>query len=309
MNFKGTQQRTLKDSITLKGVGIHSGRPAHLTMKPARPNTGIRFVRTDLDGRPEISAHYKNVINTQMATTIGRGRICVGTVEHVLAALQGLGVDNAILEVDGPEVPIMDGSSGPFAEAITQIGTFAQFQRRAVLALRRKVEVKLGEKWAVAEPSSRMEIHGSIEWDHPAIGYQEFHYIEGKTNFIELARARTFGFLDEVENLKRMGLARGGSLDNAIVLDRVNVLNPDGLRCADELVRHKVLDALGDFRLAGIQIHGYFRLHRAGHDLHAQLLAAIFKDPNNYEIMDQVDATEEDYSPVHAAMARTLAAV
>jgi UDP-3-O-[3-hydroxymyristoyl] N-acetylglucosamine deacetylase len=293
MNFQGNQQRTLQDSITLTGIGIHSGKPAHLTMKPARANSGIRFVRTDLEGSPEIVANYKNVICTHMATTIGHGKICVSTVEHVLAALQGMGVDNAVIEVSGPEVPIMDGSSGAFADAISHVGTVIQFQLRPVLAIRRKVEVKIAEKWAVVEPSSRLEIQGSIDWDHPSIGYQEFNYIEGKTDFRELAHARTFGFLHEVEALKRAGLARGGSLDNAVVLDHALVLNPDGLRFPDEFVRHKVLDALGDFKLAGIQLQGFFRLHRAGHDLHSKLLTAIFKDQDNYEIIDSPSRAEE----------------
>ena len=309
MNVHTTLQKTLRDSVTLHGIGIHSGKPVRLTMKPARPHFGVRFVRTDLEGSPEVSAHYKNVINTQMATTLGRGNITISTVEHVLAALQGLGVDNCLIEVDGPEVPIMDGSSGPFCDAIIQVGVTVQRQKRPVLALRRKVEIKIGEKWAVAEPSSRLEIHGSIDWDHPSIGYQEFHFVEGKTDFAELAHARTFGFLHEVEALKRMGLARGGSLDNAVVLDHALVLNPDGLRFPDEFVRHKVLDALGDFKLAGIQMQAYFRLHRAGHDLHSQLLGAIFKDPDNFEIIDDLEVQELRPVSIRAAMARGLAAV
>jgi UDP-3-O-[3-hydroxymyristoyl] N-acetylglucosamine deacetylase len=309
MNFQGTQQKTLKDSVTLTGIGIHSGKPAHLTLRPARTNFGVRFVRTDLEGFPEIAAHYKNVINTQMATTIGRGQVYVSTVEHVLAALQGMGIDNCLIEVSGPEVPIMDGSSGAFCEAIAQAGVLNQRQMRPILALRRKVEIKIAEKWAVAEPSARLEIHGSIDWDHPSIGYQEYHYVEGKTDFAELARARTFGFLKEVEALKRAGLARGGSLENAVVLDHALVLNPEGLRCPDEFVRHKVLDALGDFKLAGIQMQAYFRLHRAGHDLHSQLLSAIFKDPDNFEIIDDTAVEQVRPARVRAAMARGLAAV
>jgi UDP-3-O-[3-hydroxymyristoyl] N-acetylglucosamine deacetylase len=292
MTFHSNWQKTLKDSVTLNGIGIHSGKPTRLTLKPAFTNFGVRFVRTDLDGAPEIAAHFKNVINTQMATTLGRGKVTISTVEHVLAALQGMGVDNCLVEVDGPEVPIMDGSSGPFCEAIMRAGIAVQRQRRSVLALRRKVEIKIAEKWAVAEPSSRLEIHGSIDWDHPSIGFQEFHFVEGKTDFAELSHARTFGFVHEVEALKRMGLARGGSLANAVVLDRALVLNPEGLRFPDEFVRHKVLDALGDFKLAGIQLHAFFRLHRAGHDLHSQLLSAIFKDPDCFEIIDG-SSTEE----------------
>lgn len=304
MNFATTLQKTLKDSVTLEGIGIHSGKPTRLTMYPAHPGFGVRFVRTDIVGSPEVAAHYRNVVNTQMATTLGQGKVTISTVEHVLAALQGLGIDNCLIEVNGPEVPIMDGSSGPFCEAILHVGTQVQRKHRAVLALRRKVEVKIGEKWAVAEPSARLEIHGSIEWDHPSIGYQEYHYVEGKSDFSDLAQARTFGFLHEVEALKRAGLARGGSFDNAVVLDQALVLNPDGLRSPDEFVRHKVLDALGDFKLAGFQIQAYFRLHRAGHDLHSQLLSAIFADPDCYEILDQSTSDEKHIAvPARAALA------
>ncbi len=304
-----TFQRTLKNSVTLNGIGIHSGKPVRLTMKPARPNAGIAFIRTDMPGAPQIAAHYKNIINTQMATTLGRGSVHVSTVEHVMAALQGMGVDNAVIEVSGPEVPIMDGSSGPFCEAIAQVGLISQAQARPYLALRRKVELKLAEKWAVAEPSARLEIHGSIDWDHPSIGFQEFHYVEGKTDFSQLAHSRTFGFVKEVEMLKRMGLARGGSLENAVVLDDALVLNPGGLRSPDEFVRHKVLDALGDFKLAGISIKAFFRLHRAGHDLHSQLLAEIFKDPDNFEIIDESRYEERQPVRMRAVAARGFAAV
>jgi UDP-3-O-[3-hydroxymyristoyl] N-acetylglucosamine deacetylase len=305
-SFATTLQKTLKDSVTLEGIGIHSGKPARLTMRPSAPGTGVRFVRTDLAGQPEIAATHANVISTQMATTLGQNgqkKVTIGTVEHVLAALQGLGVDNCVVEVNGPEVPIMDGSSGAFCEAIRGVGLQVQRRQRPVLALRRKVEVKVGEKWAVAEPSAKLEIHGSIDWDHPSIGYQEFHFVEGKTDFTELAHARTFGFLHEVEALQRAGLARGGSLANAVVLDHALVLNPEGLRFPDEFVRHKVLDALGDFKLAGIQIQAYFRLHRAGHDLHSQLLAAILKDPDNYEIIDGSEEAEVVAQPMHVAFA------
>ncbi|MGZ3686779.1 MAG: UDP-3-O-acyl-N-acetylglucosamine deacetylase [Bdellovibrionota bacterium] len=305
-----TAQRTLKKPVSVNGIGIHSGKSARLTMKPAQPNRGIVFVRTDLTGAPEISAHYKNVICTQMATTLGTAQVKIGTVEHVMAALAGMGVDNAVLEVDGPEVPIMDGSSAPFCEAILKAGVESQLAPRAVLALRRKVEIKIAEKWAVAEPASRLEIAGSIDWDHPSIGYQEFHYVEGQTKFAEeLARARTFGFLKDVEALKKMGLARGGSLENAVVLDHALVLNPDGLRYADEFVRHKVLDAIGDFKLAGIGLQAYVRLHRAGHDLHSQLLQEIFRNPDNFEIIDPAAVPEERrVARFRAAIARSFAA-
>ena len=170
------------------------------------------------------------------------------------------------------------------------------------------MELKVAEKWAVAEPAARLEIHGSIDWDHPSIGYQEFHYQEGETSFDELARARTFGFLRDEQALKKMGLARGASLENAVVLDHALILNPDGLRFPDEFVRHKVLDALGDFKLAGIAIQAYIRLHRAGHDLHNQLLAEIFKNPDNFEIVDGSSRGERRVSAIHAALARGFVA-
>jgi UDP-3-O-[3-hydroxymyristoyl] N-acetylglucosamine deacetylase len=305
MNF----QHTLKDCITLSGIALHSGKTVTLTLKPAGPNRGIFFVRTDLPGKPEVGAHFKNVVNTQMATTLGKGQVQVSTVEHLMAALQIFGVDNLCVEVDGPEVPILDGSAKIYCEALEQIGLQSQLQSKAFLKLRRRVELKVAEKWAVAEPSNRLEIHETVEWDHPVIGFQEFHYREGQTSYSELASARTFGFLKDVENLKRMGLARGGSLDNAVVLDDGSVLNPEGLRYPDEFVRHKVLDALGDFKLAGITIHAYVRLHRAGHDLHAQLLQAIFRDPDNYEIIDGSDRAERRPARIRSALARLVASV
>ena len=296
-------QRTLKQQVSLKGIGLHSGKPATLTIYPALPNKGILFVRSDIAGSLPIAAHYKNIVNTQLATTLGRGNVTISTVEHVLAALQGMGIDNALIEVDGPEVPIMDGSSAAFCALIEDVGIESQLQQRSYLKLCRRVEVKIAEKWAVAEPSSGFSVHGSIDWDHPSIGYQEFHYTEGKTDFAQLAKARTFGFLRDVEALKKMGLALGGSLENAVVLDNALVLNPEGLRFPDEFVRHKVLDALGDFKLAGIGIRGDFRLHRAGHDLHSLLLTEIFKNSENYEI---IGSTQEEIRPARgrAAVAR-----
>ncbi len=287
-------QRTLKRSISLRGIGLHSGKEVRLILRPARPNRGIVFVRTDLPHAPEIPARVDRVVNTQLATTIGIGDATVSTIEHLLAAFQGLNVDNAVVEVDGPEVPIMDGSAAPFIEAILKVGIESQLKSKSRLALRRRVDIKVGDKWAIAEPSSKFEVHASIQWNHPLIGNQEFHYIEGKTSLAELAGARTFGFIKDVEMLKRMGLAQGGSLENAVVLDDCMVLNPEGLRFRDEFVRHKVLDALGDFRLAGYPIQGYFRLHCAGHDLHRQLMMEILKNPDNYEIVDSLAKIREE---------------
>ncbi len=262
-------------------------------MKPGLPNQGVVFFRSDLaDGRRQtisegIRATVQNVVNTQLATTLGRGKVTISTVEHILAAFQGMGIDNAVCEVDGPEVPILDGSSIQFCEAIRKAGIREQNETQAYVVLRKRVELRIGEKWALAEPCDRLEIHASVEWDHPAIGYQTFHYADDETSFVdELSAARTFCMLKDVEAMQKIGLARGGSLENAIVLDQSNVLNPGGFRFPDEIVRHKVLDALGDLKLAGMPIKASIRLHRAGHDLHSQLLAAIFADPANYEIVD-----------------------
>ena len=301
-------QQTLKKQILLDGVGLHSGKPVRVRLCPAPTHAGIVFVRTDLEGSPEVSAHYKNIVNTQLATTLGLAGVTVSTVEHLLAALQGAGVDNVRVELDGPEVPVMDGSAAIFYDAIQQVGVMTQLETRPILALRKKVEIKIDEKWAVAAPSARLEIHGSIEWDHPLIGYQEFHYQEGKTPFEEIAAARTFGFLRDVDALKSKGLARGGSLENAVVLDQSQILNPGGLRYTDEFVRHKVLDALGDFKLAGIAIQGFFRLHRAGHDLHSQLLTEIFKNPDHFEIIDGSGKTSKRVARIQTALARGFVA-
>jgi UDP-3-O-[3-hydroxymyristoyl] N-acetylglucosamine deacetylase len=302
-------QRTLKAPARLEGVALHSGRFVKMALVPAAPGTGIVFVRTDLDGRPEIPAQFQHVVNTKLATTLGIGKVTLCTVEHLMAALQGMGIDNLKIEIDGPEVPILDGSAAPFCRAIQEVGIQSQALAKSFLALRRRVEIRSGETFASAEPSAKLEILGSIAWDHPMIGTQEFHYIEGDTPFSELSSARTFGFLKDVEGLKRMGLALGGSLENAVVLDETSVLSPGGLRYPDEFVRHKILDALGDFKLAGIGIHGFIRLHRAGHDLHRQLLAEIFRNPDNYEIIDASGDRRTAAVPVTTLAARSWAAV
>lgn len=300
-------QKTLQSEVNIQGIGLHLGKQASLTIKPAPANHGIVFIRTDLKNAPTIEAHYSNVVNTQLATTLGVGNTTVSTVEHLMAALYGMGVDNALIEVDGPEVPILDGSSELFVKKIKKAGLESQLSARTFISIKKRVELKIAEKWALAEPSENFEIHGSIEWDHPSIGYQEYHYIQSDTSFNELADARTFGFLREVEFLKSKGLIQGGSLENAIVLDNNQVLNPEGLRSPDELVRHKILDAIGDFALAGIPILGKFKLHRAGHEVHAKLLAEILKDSSNYELI-QLTASSKKPSRDASYRARVLLA-
>jgi len=286
-----SNQSTVQSTLRLTGIGVHTGAPVAVVIRPSAVNTGITFVRSDLSPKVEIPGHYKYVVNTQMATTLGKDGVTLSTVEHLLAALAVMGVDNARVEVSGPEMPILDGSSLAFVEAIQAVGLRQQKAPRSVIRVRRPIEVRIREKWARVEPSKRLEIDGSIEWDHPAIGHQQFRYVEGVTDPVEFSKARTFGFLKDVEALQKMGLARGGSLENAVVLDHSRILNPEGLRFHDEFARHKVLDALGDFLLSGVRIQGHFRLHRAGHDVHRQILVELFSDARNYEVISSPERT------------------
>lgn len=270
-------QATIAKTIEWTGIGLHSGRPVRMRMLPALPNSGVRLVRTDLPGQPEIPCRVENVTNTQMATSLGHGRASVSTVEHLLCALWVAGIDNLRIELDAPEVPISDGSSMEFFEALKTAGVRKQAQVRQVLRLKQKVRVEMGEKWAEASPFEGFAVEASVDFEHPSIGNQAFSYLEGQTRAEELLPARTFGFLKEVEALKRMGLAQGGSLDNAIVLDDHGVLNPSGLRFENEFARHKVLDAIGDLMLAGHRIQARVQVSRAGHELHRRLLLAILE--------------------------------
>ncbi len=287
-----TLQRTLKKRVILSGIGLHTGKWIRVQMNPAPPNSGIVFVRTDLEGSPRLATHYKNIIHTQLATTLGDSQATLSTVEHILAAFQYLKIDNALIEVSGPEIPILDGSAIDFCTAMMAVGFEDQAQYQPYLQIRKKIELHCGDKWIIATPADSFEIHGSIEWNHPLIGYQEFVYQEGKTKLEELMGARTFGFIQDVEQMKKGGFIRGGSLENAIILDDTQVLNPEGLRFKDEFVRHKILDALGDFKLAGIPIRASIRLHRAGHDLHQKFLTEIFRHPDHYQVV--CSAVESD---------------
>ncbi len=291
-------QVTIRREVRIEGIGLHSGKAASVTLKPALPNTGILFVRKDLATPVIIPATFEYVTQTKLATTLGNKQAQISTVEHLLSALKLLGVDNAVVEVEGPEVPIMDGSSAAFCEAILSAGFFDQAVAKKVAVVKKRIEVRKGDKVASIEPSHQLHIKAKIEWNHPSIRTQEFSYTVGKSDYREIARARTFGFLNEVEMLKKMGLARGGSLQNAVVLDEARVVNPEGLRYPDEFVRHKVLDAIGDFALSPTPIIGNVNLVKAGHELHQELVSAIFSHPDNYEIrsIDQVSAKPESES-------------
>ncbi|MEQ8603538.1 MAG: UDP-3-O-acyl-N-acetylglucosamine deacetylase [Marivibrio sp.] len=278
-------QRTLRSAICCSGVGLHSGETVTMTLTPAEPDVGIVFRRTDLkNGARDIPARFDAVVDTRLCTTLGNDHgTRVATVEHLMAALAGCGVDNAIVEIDAPEVPVMDGSSEPFVFLIECAGVVDQAAARRTLVVRRPVAVEEGDARASLEPSDGFTISLDIDFASRAIGRQELHLDVCDLSFKrEISRARTFGFLHEVEALRAAGLARGGSLDNAVVVDGDTVLNQEGLRFEDEFVRHKVLDCIGDMALAGAPIAGRLRGRRTGHGLNNRLLRALFADRENY---------------------------
>lgn len=279
------RQHTLARPVTCRGIGVHSGRPAHLRILPAEQGTGIVFVRTDLAGRPTIPAQEAHVVETTLATTLGLDEARVSTVEHLLAALLALGIDNAIVEVDGPEVPIMDGSAAPFVKLLTAAGRAALDAPRATLVVDRPVRVHDGNRAIAVEPASGFEIAYEIDFDHAAIRPQTLSLALDPERFVtDLAPARTFGFLAEVEALKARGFARGGSLENAVVIGQDRVLNPEGLRFPDEFVRHKALDLVGDLALLGTPVRGRVVAARGGHHLHALLVRALLEDRSAWHL-------------------------
>lgn len=288
----GWKQRTVKSAIDCVGIGVHSGRNATLTIRPAAPDHGIVFRRTDL-GR-DIQARYDNVIDTRLCTMIGEGSARIGTVEHLMAALSAMGIDNALIELDGPEVPILDGSAAPFVFLLDCAGSVEQDATRRVVEVRRTVHVSAGESWAELRPLAPMtraaqptlEMDLSIDFAASAIGRQSASLRLTPESFRHgIAAARTFAQAAEVEQLRAAGLARGGSLDNAIVVDGGSILNPGGLRMANEFANHKLVDAVGDLFLAGARLHARFVAHRPGHDLNNRLLRALFADKSAWRMV------------------------
>lgn len=278
-------QRTIAEKATCAGIGLHSGAVAHVALYPARPGSGIVFVRTDLPGAPEIPARRSALASTRLATTLGRGEATVGTVEHLLAAVAALGIDNLRVEVDGPEVPVMDGSAAPFVALLREAGSFDQRVARRVIRVRRPLAVRDGDRAIRIAPASRLSVAYAVDFPHPAIGKQSIDLtIDGSSFERELARARTFGFLHEVEALWRSGLARGGNLDNTVVLDERRVVNAGGLRFPDEFVRHKALDLVGDLALLGMPLLARVEVERGGHALHQQLVERILATPEAWTV-------------------------
>lgn len=278
-------QRTLQAEIKLKSIGLHSGRKVSMTIKPAGMDEGIMFVRSDVPGDNRIKADYRNVSDTTLATTIGLNGVRVATIEHLLSAFRGVGIDNAVVEVDSPEVPIMDGSALPFVNELKSVGTRVQNKSRKFLVVKKEVSVSDSEGEAKLVPSDEFQITYTIDYPHPLIGSQTFHMVFNNENYEkEICAARTFGFLRDVEYLQAKGLALGGSLHNAIVLDETRIINKEGLRCPNELVKHKVLDAIGDLFLVGMPIIGHLIARKSGHRLNNLLMRKLIADKEAWAI-------------------------
>jgi UDP-3-O-[3-hydroxymyristoyl] N-acetylglucosamine deacetylase len=301
------KQRTLRNTIRATGIGLHSGEKVYLTLKPAPVDTGVIFRRTDLNPVVEIHAHAENVGDTTLSTTLMNGDVRVSTVEHLLSAMAGLGIDNAYVEVSAAEVPIMDGSAGPFVFLIQSAGIEEQNAPKKFIRIKRAVTVKDGDKVASFLPFDGFKVSFTIDFDHPVfkdrVGHAELDF--SSTSFVkEVSRARTFGFMHEIEYLRSKGLAQGGSVDNAIVVDEYRILNEDGLRYEDEFVKHKVLDAIGDLYLLGTSLIGEFKAHKSGHGLNNVSLRALIKDTDAWEWVtfeDPADAPISYLAPAAVA--------
>ncbi|MEZ4598525.1 MAG: UDP-3-O-acyl-N-acetylglucosamine deacetylase [Syntrophotaleaceae bacterium] len=280
-------QQTLQHPVKISGIGLHSGRQINMHLRPANAGTGVVFHRREGDRSVSIEAVAANVVDTRMATVIGKGGLSVSTIEHLMAALAACGIDNLHIDIDGPEVPILDGSAAPFVVLLQEAGLRQLPANRKYLAIRKPISVIDGEKRVSVIPSRFFRISFDIAFDHPCIGLQHRSVKVSDTLFErDLAPARTFGFLHEVEYLKANGLARGGSLENAVVIGKDQILNPEGLRFTDEFVRHKILDAIGDFSLIGYPILGHIKAFKAGHDINHRTVEQILASPDSWELVE-----------------------
>ena len=306
--MKSGFQTTLNDRVSLEGIGVHSGKPVSLTLHPTEADTGIVFLRTNLDGgrEREIAAVHGNVIDTRLCTVIGDpARGSVATIEHLMAALRGLAIDNVVVEIDGPEMPIMDGSSRSFVEAIDQVGLSLHKSRRRSIKVLKPLRVEMGRAYAELAPSDRgFQLDIEIDFDTPLIGRQRRLLDLSPESFRrDLSGARTFGFVKDVEQLWKMGLALGSSLENSIALGDERILNPEGLRWTDEFVRHKTLDAIGDLALAGAPLVGRFRSYCGGHKLNFLMLEALFAHPDAWTYVQAPARRETGHAELGAGLA------
>ena len=291
------KQRTLSSKIKASGVGLHTGKKISLTLKPAPTNSGISFIRTDIKAEP-IRASLENVFDTRLSTTLSNSHVKISTVEHLLSALAGLGIDNADIELDGPEVPIMDGSARPFVFMIQSAGIQEQNDSKKFIKIKKTIEVKEDEKWAKIEPFEGFKVAFTIDFNHPAfnestqsseIDFSSVSYLS------QVSRARTFGFAKDIELLRRNNLALGGSVNNAIVIDDYKVINEEGVRFQDEFVKHKILDAIGDLYLLGHGLIGSFSAYKSGHQLNNLLLRELV---NNQDAWEEVTIENNDKAPI-----------
>ena len=287
-------QRTIAKKFSVTGIGIHSGKKVTMTLHPAEADSGIQFQRTDIPNAPVLRANAETVGATENNTTIGAGLNAVHTVEHLLSAFYGFGIENVFCEINGPEVPIMDGSGASFVFLLKENGITTLNKSKKFLIVLEKVRVELDDKWAEIEPSSKLIIDSTIVFAHPTIKTQNKVFEFSCENYInEIGRARTFGFVKDVDALKRKGLIKGGSLDNAIVLDDYKVVNPEGLRFADEFIRHKILDTVGDIALMGYEIAGKITTYKSGHHVHNLLCRKLLATPSAYEIVSAASLERE----------------
>ena len=293
------RQRTLARPVTCTGVGVHSGITVELSIKPAPSNYGIRFTRCDLPDSPAISAIFNNVVDTSLATVIGNEGAIVSTIEHLMASFVGLSIDNAVVEISGYEMPIMDGSAARFTEMILEAGVQELPTPRSFIVITKDLELKEGDKYVKATPHPDFKLSCTIEFDHPLIKKQTYVFdMSEKTFSEEICMARTFGFFKDVEMLRRYGLAKGASLDTGIAIDRESILNEGGLRFDDEFVRHKLLDCLGDFSLLGMPILGHIETYKSGHAFNHAFLRELFNRKDCWET--RVFEGHEPYNTVES---------
>jgi len=289
-------QHTILAPVSLSGIGLHTGVKVNLRLCPAPANTGVLFRRTDLEGFT-IEAQSRNVARVSYATSLMKKGVLISTTEHLLSALAGLNVDNVVAEIDNLELPILDGSARPFVELINKAGIRRQRARRNFVKILRPVEVVDGMKRIVVYPAEVFHVTYRIVFPHPSIGAQSIEFSTGSSSYAaEIAPARTFGFLEELEMLRKNGLIRGGSLENAVVLDRKGVINPEGLRFPDEFCRHKLLDLIGDVSLLGHPLIGHVVAERAGHAMHAQLVSRLLREKNSWKLVSGSEAVARTIS-------------
>ena len=277
-------QQTLASAVSFSGIGVHSGKRTKIVIRPAPENHGIRFRRTDIPGTPDIQAIFKKVVDTSLATVVGENGAIVSTIEHLMAAFSGLGIDNALVEINAYEMPIMDGSAGDFTLGMTEAGIKNQNVPKFFFVVKSPVRIDLNEKFVEIVPGTGFKINCAIEFDNLLIGSQKLSFNPESDDFFkDISKARTFGFIRDLEYLRKFSMGRGGSLEHAIVIDDDKILNPDGLRYPDEFVRHKLLDCLGDFSLLGMPIQGHVTTNKSGHALNHAFITKFLQEKQSWE--------------------------